>query len=108
MGNSVAAEDLPLMESGTKLARGVTNISTGWLEIPKQVHRIAAQEGWVTGAWRGPLEGLGMFVARTASGAYEVLTFPIPVPARFQPLLIPDFVWQSDVPSPIESSRSSQ
>lgn len=44
-GQSVAADELPL----TKLVRGVANISTGWLELPKQIHRIVAEEGWVSG-----------------------------------------------------------
>jgi putative exosortase-associated protein (TIGR04073 family) len=107
-GQSVVAEEFPLKESGTKFVRGVANISTGWLELPKQIHRIGTQEGWVTGTWRGPFEGLGMLIARTVAGAYEVLTFLIPVPPRFQPLLQPDFVWQPDVLSSEETTRPSQ
>jgi putative exosortase-associated protein (TIGR04073 family) len=108
MEHSAVAEELPAKESGTKLVRGVVNICTGWLEFPKQIRRIADQEGWGAGLWRGPLEGLGMFVARTVSGAYEVLTFPVPIPARFQPLLTPDFIWQRDDSSSVVTARPSQ
>lgn len=91
------AEEPPIWQHiGMKLLRGVINFSTGWIELPKQIYLTGQAEGWVTGAWQGPIDGLGMFVARTVAGAYEVLTFPIPVPPRYQPLVEPSFVWQDD------------
>ena len=81
---------------GTKLMRGLANLVTGVGEIPKQIYLIGQKEGWVQGTFRGPFEGLGMFVARTVAGAYEVLTFPIPVPPGYQPMLLPEYVWQPE------------
>jgi len=81
---------------GTKLIRGVTNMVTGVGEIPKQIYLIGHKEGWVQGVFRGPLEGIGMCIARTVAGAYEVATFPIPLPPSYQPMLLPEYVWQSE------------
>jgi putative exosortase-associated protein (TIGR04073 family) len=81
---------------GTKLVRGLANLTTGVGEIPKQIYLIGKREGWVQGAVRGPLEGLGMFIARTVVGVYDVVTFPVPVPSRYQPVLLPDYVWQPE------------
>ena len=83
----------------TKLTRGAANFTTGWMELPKQMYLVGQREGWVTGALRGPIDGLGMFIARTIAGAYEVLTFPVPLPANYQPMLHPDYVWQPELPS---------
>jgi putative exosortase-associated protein (TIGR04073 family) len=79
-----------------KLLRGLANLSTGWLELPKQIARVGGSRGWLIGSTRGSIEGLGMLTARTLAGAYEVLTFPIPVPPRFQPLLQPEYVWEEE------------
>lgn len=87
------------VQIGAKFVRGAANIATGWVEIPKQIYLVGKKEGWVQGAFRGPLEGFGMFIARTVAGAYEVLTFPIPLPADYQPMLLPDYVWQPEPPS---------
>ncbi len=94
------AEALSLLQQvAIKLVRGIANFTTGWVEIPKQIYSVGENEGWVTGALRGPMDGLGMFVARTIAGAYEVVSFPLPIPAHYQPLLQPDFVWQPELPS---------
>ncbi|HXF91163.1 MAG TPA: exosortase system-associated protein, TIGR04073 family [Nitrospiraceae bacterium] len=95
-------------QAGMKLLRGAINFSTGWMELPKQIYRIGQAEGWVTGAVQGPIDGLGMFVARTVAGAYEVLTFPVPVPPRYQPLFEPRFVWQDDPPPSAQPARSTE
>jgi putative exosortase-associated protein (TIGR04073 family) len=98
-GDLVRAEDPSLPEQiGTKFVRGVANLAAGWVEIPKQIYEVGSNEGWVVGALRGPFDGLGMFAARTIAGAYEILTFPIPVPPRYQPLVEPEFVWEAELP----------
>ncbi|MGH7254382.1 MAG: exosortase system-associated protein, TIGR04073 family [Nitrospirales bacterium] len=86
---------------GTKLVRGVVNVTTGWLEMPKQMYRHATLQGWTGGLLIGPFEGLGMSFVRTLAGAYEVLTFPLPVPPRYQTMVTPDYVWEPDnAPAP--------
>jgi putative exosortase-associated protein (TIGR04073 family) len=96
-GGDTAAEDQSIpAQIGAKFVRGSANIATGWVEIPKQIYLVGKREGWVQGTFRGPLEGFGMFIARTVAGAYEVLTFPIPLPPRYRPMLLPDYVWQEE------------
>lgn len=92
-----AAPGLP-EQIGVKLARGVTNFCFGWTEVPKQIYLVGRNEGWLTGSLRGPVDGLGWFVARTIAGMYEIFTFPIPLPPRYQPLMTPEFVWQNEPP----------
>ena len=91
-----AEEQSAPAQIGTKLLRGLANLTTGVGEIPKQIYLVGKREGWVQGAVRGPLEGIGMFITRTVVGAYEVLTFPVPVPSDYQPMLLPDYVWQPE------------
>lgn len=81
-----------------KLARGAVNFATGWVEVPKQIYLVGREEGWTTGLIRGPIDGLGMFAARTIAGAYEILTFPVPIPPGYQPMVQPDYVWQAETP----------
>lgn len=94
------AGDVPL-RAGEKLVRGVVNLGTGWAEIVKQPYVIGKHEGWLAGTFRGPIEGLGMVLARTVGGAYEILTFPLPIPPRYQPMVQPGYVWQEE----LETSR---
>jgi len=102
------AEDPGLFEQiGTKLVRGVANLTTGWVELPKQIYVVGTNEGWLTGALRGPFDGMGMFFARTISGAYEILTFPIPVPPGYRPMLRPEYVWEPEPPYPPKDASAS-
>lgn len=79
--------------SGTKLGRGVVNGATGWAEVPKQTV-IGGQDGGATGVVGGFFKGIGMGVARTAVGAYEIATFWAPVPERFEPVMKPATVFE--------------
>lgn len=99
-----AEEPSVVLQAATKLTRGIANFTTGWVELPKQIYLVGKNEGWVTGAIRGPIDGFGMFLARTIAGAYEVLTFPVPLPPQYQPMLKPDYVWQ---PEPAEAVSSN-
>ena len=98
-------DESPVVEkSATKLGRGIANFTTGLAEVPKQIYLVGRNEGWAAGALRGPIDGFGMFIARTLAGAYEVVTFPLPIPPQYQPMLQPDFVWQ---PEPDQSGTAS-
>jgi putative exosortase-associated protein (TIGR04073 family) len=100
-----AAEETSLVRAiGFKFVRGVGNFVLGWMEIPKQIYKVGQEEGWVKGALRGPFDGVGMSIARMTAGAYEILTFPVPVPPYYQALLRPDFVWEAE---PAEAPASS-
>ncbi len=77
---------------GQKLGRGLGNVAFGWLEIPKGIQDVGDQRNFIAGLTWGPLQGIGKALVRTVAGAYEVATFPVPLPPNFEPLLKPDFV----------------
>jgi len=79
-----------------KIARGVTNIATGWLEFPKQIYTTCKEEGIARGLTVGPIKGIGMTLVRTVSGAGEALTFFIAYPGFYDPLFDPPYVWQNE------------
>lgn len=81
-----------------KLIRGVANISTGWIEVPRQIYEVGTHEGWVSGLLRGPFDGIGMFFARTVAGVVETATFAVPLPT-YEPMVTPAYAWESDDPS---------
>ena len=70
-----------------KLGRGASNFLGGWLEIPYTIHQHTIQSdtggSFFAGAARGTVRG----VIRTAVGAYEVVTFLLPYPEDFRPIL---------------------
>lgn len=99
MPNSARAIDNPppqdvLGAMSEKLVRGVANIATGWVELPKQIVTTFQEDGVVKGIFIGPLKGVGMTVVRTLSGASEVATFIVPAPGYYDPYFEPGYVWQ--------------
>lgn len=76
--------------SGRKLLRGLTNTVFFWVEVPKEISRdwqnVDPLSGVVTGTGRGVFKG----VQRLGAGIYEMVTFPIDVPAKYQPVVYPE------------------
>lgn len=83
-------------EMANKAVRGVANVTTGWLEIPKQISVSFCEDGPVQGVFVGPLKGIGMTVVRTVAGAGELVTFFLPFPGFYDPYFEPAFVWQKE------------
>ncbi len=81
----------------TKLFRGMVNAATGWMEIPKQMIQTTEEKNLGTGLSWGLVKGVGWAVGRSVIGAYEIITFPFPVPEEYQPVLQPEYVL-SDLP----------
>lgn len=79
-----------------KAARGVTNVATGWLELPKQIVLTYKEDGAAKGIFIGPLMGVGMMLVRTVSGVIETATFFVPYPGFYDPLMEPAYVWQKE------------
>lgn len=79
-----------------KAARGMANITTGWLEFPKQIYLTYNEDGPARGVYVGPLKGLGMTIVRTVSGFGELATFFIPFPGFYEPYFDPAYVWQKE------------
>ncbi len=85
-----------------KLGRGLANIFTGVVEVPKNISREWRKSDPITGIIVGGVKGVGYFATRVAVGAYETVTFPIPVPANYEPLMYPPTplpeVWGEQLP----------
>jgi len=79
-----------------KAGRGLANIATGWLELPKQIYTTSKEDGTVKGIFLGPLKGLGMTLVRTVSGVGELATFFVAYPGFYDPYFEPDYVWQNE------------
>jgi putative exosortase-associated protein (TIGR04073 family) len=79
-----------------KLARGVANVATGWLELPKQIYITCKEDGYAKGLTVGSLKGIGMTLVRTASGVGETVTFLVPFPGFYDPFFDPSYVWQKE------------
>ena len=72
-----------------KLGRGLTNVLLGWMEIPKQSIKRAIDTESAYGYASGFVIGTGFFVLRELAGVYEIVTFPVPVPAHYEPVIDP-------------------
>ena len=70
-----------------KLGRGVANVATCPLELPKGMGDANAESGIFAGMTWGVLKGAFDTVKRCAVGVYEVATFPVPIPADYKPIL---------------------
>ena len=81
-----------------KAGRGLVNVLTGWIEIPKQLHLGTQEENPVTGVAFGLVKGVGLAVLRLGVGAYEAVTFPLPYPKVFaspyEGMELTDYAWE--------------
>lgn len=81
-----------------KIKRGVVNVVTSPLEIPKEV-----RAHWIKGSEKtyhilvwiacGFVKGTVMTAARIGSGAWDIVSAPVSVPEDNEPLLKPDYVF---------------
>jgi putative exosortase-associated protein (TIGR04073 family) len=81
-----------------KMGRGLVNVLTGWIEIPKRVQDGVRGTNPVTGLGRGILKGAGLTLLRGGMGLYEALTFPVPYPKEFaspyEQMELNDYAWE--------------
>lgn len=79
-----------------KLGRGLANILTGWVEIPAEVGRQIEKKGDLAAVFVGPILGFCKAIGRTAVGFYDTITFPVPLPSGYKPVIEPEFVLEED------------
>lgn len=79
-----------------KLGRGIGNILTGWIEVPKNIYDTSVESNILAGLTLGTVKGVGKTVMRTAVGVYETATFPFPMPESYKPIVEPEFVMESE------------
>ena len=78
-----------------KLGRGFCNIVTCPLEIAKGVQETHNENGAFAALTLGLLKGVFYTGVRAVVGVYEVVTFPLPVPKDFKPILTdPEFFYE--------------
>jgi putative exosortase-associated protein (TIGR04073 family) len=70
-----------------KLGRGFSNTVGGWLEVPYQIEQRYTRGDTSGSLFAGTLIGLAKGVVRTGVGVYEVVTFWLPLPEQFAPIL---------------------
>lgn len=76
-----------------KFGRGITNTATGWVEIPKEIARYVTKTSDIAGFIVAPFKGAAKAIGRTIVGVYEVATFLIPLPRRYEPVLEQEYVF---------------
>ena len=79
--------------SVTKLGRGIINVFTGWVEIPKRIYETSQSQGAAAGWTWGLLRGVGRGFVRTVAGFYEFFTFPFPAPPGYVSVIEPEYVF---------------
>lgn len=82
-----------------KLGRGLSNIATGFVEIPKQIYLVSTEKEPITGITYGTAKGVCYGVLRTSAGVYDTVTFVIP--PYDKPVMQPSYVfegWQQQAP----------
>ena len=94
LASPALAADIPeKMGPVRKLQRGFVNVALSPIEITTEMARVKKKDGviptWLTGAGRGAV----YMVGRILAGTYDLVTFPLPLPAGYQPLIQPEFPW---------------
>jgi putative exosortase-associated protein (TIGR04073 family) len=91
------AQEAEIQGVGTpqrKLQRGFLNVALSPIEISHELSQEVKNDtlppSWIAGLGRGSIYAVG----RALTGIYEMLTFPIPCPANYKPVLQPEFEWQ--------------
>ena len=85
-------ESQPLPKMGGKFWRGIVNVATGWVEIPKTLIVDSIEVDPFTGILCGLTIGTAKGVERTVVGALEVVTFWHEWPKEYAPIIQPEYV----------------
>ena len=83
-----------------KLGRGIANVVTCPIELPRTVEKVALRDGYLAGGTVGILQGAWRTILRGVVGIFEVVTFPVEIPKGFAPLIKPEFAFGHDVWEP--------
>ena len=81
-----------------KGSRGIANLLTSVFEIPTSIQEKLYDEGPLAALTYGVFDGIYKCGIRTIVGAYELVTFPLPIPADYAPIVEPEFIFSPDEP----------
>ncbi|GAB6141501.1 hypothetical protein JCM14076_22300 [Methylosoma difficile] len=73
-----------------KAVRAFTNLTTGILELPKNVINTANVSNVLYGFVGGGVKGMVNFIGRTGVGVLDLITIPLPT----KPAISPDPIWR--------------
>jgi putative exosortase-associated protein (TIGR04073 family) len=76
-------DDTYMKKTGKKFARGMINLATGFIELPKTFSQTVAKRDLLTGTGYGTVNGSTKAVGRTSAGVYELGTFFVPLPSDY-------------------------
>lgn len=79
----------------SKLGRGLTNIVFSPFEYFNNIQKAGDRRGFASGLFEGFFAGTYYMVGRILTGAYDVVTFPIPVPEEYGAIMKPDTVFDA-------------
>ena len=93
-----------------KFFRGLANVVTSPVEIPKQIVLTGREQGGVGYFVIGPFKGILMTLYRASIGVVETAFFTVPQPGYYDPTIDPAYVWEGWEPkrdtSPLISENS--
>jgi putative exosortase-associated protein (TIGR04073 family) len=85
-------EDAPKGQNALrKLGRGFANILFGIVEVPNQITKTRSEHSDAAGVTYGVGKGIVRWFGRELTGVYEVVTFPVPLPHGYKPVMKPEF-----------------
>jgi putative exosortase-associated protein (TIGR04073 family) len=68
------------------------------LEIPNQISKTNITDGPMAAFTWGIIKGVGMTAFRALVGVYETVSFPVPCPAGYEPILTdPEFFLEDQI-----------
>jgi putative exosortase-associated protein (TIGR04073 family) len=79
--------DKPKGDPMRKLGRGLANCLTFPIEIPNRISDVNNSDGPMAAITYGLVKGIVMSLFRATVGAYEIITFPIPIPSHYKPII---------------------
>ena len=75
-----------------KLGRGVANLGLGWSVLLTTIEDTGKSDGVFAAVTYGIFKGVAKAIQRTLVGAYEIISFPLPAPQDYKPILTsPEF-----------------
>jgi putative exosortase-associated protein (TIGR04073 family) len=77
-----------------KFTRGLANVVTSPVEIPKQIVLTGRDMGTLGYVVIGPLKGIGMTFYRATIGVVETAFFTVPQPGYYDSTIDPPYVWE--------------
>ena len=89
-----AAELAPEGTRERKFQRGLLNTAFAPAELSKQLAEARHQDKWLATWIPAGFWGSVHTVVRAVTGIYEIITFPIPSPPNYRPILKPEFALQ--------------